>query len=360
MSDGDRENGKDRQIRSKNSQLSTHGDEFGLTLTKVAVAQICRSAGFHGSHRSAINALAEVAVRYICELGKSAKFYANLSGRTCCNVFDIIQGLEDLSSSRGFSGISDVHHCLVRSGIVREIAQFVITEEEVPFRRHIPKFPIPRILKPTTSFAQVGETSIEKHIPDWLPRLPDPHTYAHPPVLEKGSAEGKADMMEQARQRRKIERSFLSLEKKLAYNSTAARRPINVGKGKQVGASNPFLAPPFPHGEKVVSEIACPWEGDAGKKLSVREASIPGIEAAKVGSPHFNSDEKKILPRSRPTIHFKLGADKKSITASFSSDALDDKSDTSILNDDDKDEKKRTTEMVLKEAMEKPHDLAPL
>ena len=109
MSDGGRESGRNQQTTSKKSRLSSRGDEFSHAVTKIAVGQICESVGFHGSNRTAINAMADIMVRYICDLGKSANFYANLAGRTSCNVFDIIQGLEDLSLSRGFSGASDVH-----------------------------------------------------------------------------------------------------------------------------------------------------------------------------------------------------------------------------------------------------------
>ncbi|RZR89489.1 hypothetical protein BHM03_00017220 [Ensete ventricosum] len=353
----------DQQSSLKKSLPSSATDEFGRAVVKIAVAQICETVGFQGSHYSAIDALTEVTIRYIRDLGKSASFYAHLAGRTSCNVFDIIQSLEDLSSQAGFSGASDVHHCLVGSGVVREITHFVTTKEEVPFAQPIPRFPIPRVPKATPSFAQVNKEPPGKHIPDWLPRLPDPHTYVHTPVWNKRTTDAKTDKVEQARQRRKAERSLLSLQKRLASSEAAGFQPTgdgDVGKGKQVVGSNPFLAPPLPYKEKAVSENARLHEADAGKRLSVLETFAPVFEAAKVGSLDFSASDKKVVLRSRPTVHFKIGVDKKSIAASLSSNALDAKKDSWPLRDDEKDDKKRRAEMILREAMEKPHDLAQL
>ncbi|XP_072951365.1 transcription initiation factor TFIID subunit 8-like [Typha angustifolia] len=363
MSDGGRESGRDNQNDSRKSNLSGGSDEFGRAVSKIAVAQILETSGFQSAQRSAIDALADVAIRYICDLGKAARFYANLSGRTSCNVFDVIQGLEDLSSSQGFSAASDVHHCLVNSGVVRDIASFVSTEEEIPFARSIPKFPIARTPKAAPSFAEVGEAVGGKHIPEWLPAFPDPHTYIHTPVWNKRTTDPRADMVEQVRQRRKAEMSLLNLQQRLASNNPAGFTPlieVDADKGKQVVGSNPYLAPPLPYGEKEVSEVAIPSEAPSNKRPSVLETFAPAIEAAKSGVLSADDMEKKCLPSQRPTVHFKFGIDKKSIALPLSSSALDDKKDSWFLRDDERDDKKRRAEMILKEAMENPQELAQL
>ncbi|KAJ8478403.1 hypothetical protein OPV22_022130 [Ensete ventricosum] len=109
MSDGGKERGKNQQTSSKKSRPSGDAD-FGLAISKIAVAQICESTGFRGSHLSANDAMAEIA---------------------------------DLSLSCGFRGASDVRQCLVSSDVVREIAKFVSTEAEVPFFRSIPRLTVP-------------------------------------------------------------------------------------------------------------------------------------------------------------------------------------------------------------------------
>ena len=46
------------------------------------------------------------------------------------------------------------------------------------------------------------------------------------------------------------------------------------------------------------------------------------------GCVDLETNEKKVLPGRRPIVHFKLTVDKKSIAASFSSDALDARNDS--------------------------------
>ncbi|KAG6514855.1 hypothetical protein ZIOFF_025230 [Zingiber officinale] len=362
MSDGGRESERDREIRSKKDQPSA-GDEFGRAVAKVAVAQICESTGFHGCNLSSVDAFSEVVVRYIYDLGESARFYANLAGRTDCNVSDIIQSLEDLSAPLGFPGASDIHRCFVGSGVTREITQYVNSVDEVPFAKPIPKFPISRLPKSSPSFTHVGLEPAGKHIPDWLPRLPEPHTYVHTPVWNKRASDNKVEKIEQENQRRKTEMSLLGLQQRLASNAAAGFQPINgddARKDKQVVAStsNPFLAPPLTYTEKEVSEVAIPREMDEGKKLSAVETLPPIAEAVKSDSLDLDSSEKKLLLTSRPTVHFKIGAEKKSIASSLS--AMTTRKDTLPFRDEEKDDKKKRAEMILREAMEKPHDLAQL
>ncbi|KAJ6800157.1 protein LONGIFOLIA 1-like [Iris pallida] len=91
---------------------------------------------------------------------------------------DVIQGLEDLGFSHGFAGASDVRHCPVDSGPVRDIVQFVSKVEEVPFALAFPKFRIVRSRTPAPSFAWIEEKPAGDHISDWLPPFPNPHSYS--------------------------------------------------------------------------------------------------------------------------------------------------------------------------------------
>nr|CAD1841266.1 unnamed protein product [Ananas comosus var. bracteatus] len=238
-------------------------------------------------------------------------------------------GLEEFGLSQGSSGASDFHCCAVSSGVVREIATFVKTEEERPFAASLPRFPIARSPKLMPSFAEVGRAAGGKHIPEWLPSFPDTHTYIYTPVWNERSTDLRADKLEQVRQRRKAERSLLNLQQRLACNSTSGVLPtvdVDSKKGKQVVESNPFLAPPLLNGEREVSEIVIPSETASTK---------------------------------RPVVTFKFGIAKKSMAASLSLDISDGKKG-SWLRDDEKDDKKRRAEMILKQAMENPQELAQL
>ncbi|KAG9439049.1 hypothetical protein H6P81_019214 [Aristolochia fimbriata] len=366
MSDGGGESGLRSEIEPKKKPA---GDEFGRAIARIAVAQICESVGFQGFQQSALEALSDIAIRYLRDLGKTAHFYANLAGRTDCNVFDIIRGLEDLvGPTQGFSGASDVNHCLLGSGTVREITQYVHTAEEIPFVRPIPRFPVIRAIKTAPSFARLGEAPPGKHVPDWLPALPDPHTYVHTPVWNDRNANPKADKIQQAKQRRKAEKSLLSLQQRLANGSSTQPSvdPIEAGKAKRVMEANPFLAPTLQASEKGVSPPTLPnkldEKGDATKNLSVLETFAPAIEAANSGASENVENERKILPIKRPTVHFKFGIHKKSVATPLAGrpSSATEKMNSWFGRDDEKDDKKRRAEQILKEAMENPQELAQL
>ncbi|KAJ6815480.1 transcription initiation factor TFIID subunit 8-like [Iris pallida] len=349
MSDGGRESGSNNPKKSGRGS----GDEFGRAVARIAVAQICESVGFHSSHESALNALADVAIRFICNLGKAANFSANLANRTEGNVFDLIQGLEELGNSHGFTGASDVHRCLVSSGVVRDIVRFVSSEEEVPFARPVPSFPIVRSQRLAVSFAQIGEKPAGDHIPDWLPPFPDPRTYTQTPVCKERESELRAERLEQERLRRNTEQSLSGLQQRLTCNGEAGP----MLPTSDIINKNPFFMPPLAYGEKPVSDIVVPGQDDAkGKRLSVIETFAPAIEAAKERSLECEISEQKGLPTKRPEVRFRLGTKKKRLPLPSSLGASG-RSDAGWLRDDEKDDRKRRAERILKAAMENGKDL---
>ncbi|XP_042496202.1 transcription initiation factor TFIID subunit 8-like [Macadamia integrifolia] len=369
MSDGGGESGRENKDNDA-KRRSVGGDDFGRAIAKIAVAQILENAGFQSFQQSALEALSDITIRYLRDLGKTAHFYSNLAGRAHCNVFDIIQGLEDLGTSQGFSGASDVNRCLAGSGIVQDITQYVSLAEEIPFARPVPHFPVIRNRRPSPTFLQIEETPPGKHIPSWLPAFPDPHTYVHTPVWNERATDARSDKIEQARQRRKAERSLLSLQQRLAFNGSAASAavdPADAGRLKRAAESNPFLAPPLQFGEKDVSPVAPPAqlsnEVVSEKRVSVLDTFAPAIEAAKSGFCDSADGESKDLPNKRPSVHFKLGIGKKFLAAPLDLD-LHSKSVGKTApwfgRDDEKDDKKRRAEQILKESMENPQELAQL
>ncbi|XP_074570227.1 transcription initiation factor TFIID subunit 8-like [Curcuma longa] len=349
MSYGGKESGRD-QLSSLKKRHLLEGEEFSRYVARIAVSNICQSTGFHSSQQSASYAFADITVRYICMLGKTAIFYANLAGRTSCNVFDVILGLEDFGLLRGYpGGASDVHRCLLSSGIIQELIQFVNTEVDASVRRPIMKFPIPRMPKPTPSFAQVREVPAGNHIPDWLPRFPDPNTYKRTQVWKKRDTDAKEDKVEKTRQRRKAERSLLSIQSKLGFNASAEIQLTvdgDVEKGSKLVANNPFLALPLSCNDKKISEVAIPQELEPGKSSAVLETFVPALEASKVKSLDFDSNDKIALPQRRTTIQFKIRDGKKFTEISPSSHILDAKKNSWFLMDDEKDDKKKRAETI--------------
>ncbi|KAK7294192.1 hypothetical protein RJT34_17078 [Clitoria ternatea] len=342
-------------------------DGFGQATAKIAIAQICEALGFHGAKASALEAFTDVAIRYLVDLGKMAEFYANLSGRSQCSVFDVIRGLEDLEAPRAFSG---------SGGGVGEIMNFVESADEVPFVQPIPRFPVIRERSSIPSFIQMGETPPSKHIPAWLPALPDPHTYIHTPVWDERVSDPREDKIEQARQRRKAERSLLSLQKRLLLCNVSAEattsapvvpsvvdlgregigNDMNVDKNVMLKAANKDAAV----SPKVLGEI-----GD-GNRVSVLEAFGPAIEVLKSGELCCDDEGlegKNELPAVRPTVHFKFRTGKKFIGESL--DMRIQKKDASRKvslagREDERDDKKRRAEYILKQSMENPQELTLL
>ncbi|CAN1143121.1 Transcription initiation factor TFIID subunit 8 [Linum perenne] len=300
-------------------------DEFGHAVAKKAVAQICENVGFDGSKESALDALTDVTIRYLRDLGKTASSNANLCGRAECSIFDVVQGLEDISTSQGFPGAFDSSSCLVSSSTIWDIIDYVGSdEEEIPFAQPVPKFPIVRASKLIPSFIEMNETPPGKHVPGWLPALPDPHTYVHTPMWNERASDPRAEKIEQARQRRKGDRALLSLQQRLVPNNPAV----------------------------------------AASHVSVMEAFAPAIEAAKeVEVDEGDDGEKKLLLEKRPNVNFRLTTRKKLLVESVDLHHLWKKGEgrkgkSSLGREDERDDKKRRAEFILKQSsMENSQEL---
>ncbi|KAL3536245.1 hypothetical protein ACH5RR_004706 [Cinchona calisaya] len=352
------------------SRASTN--DFGRAIAKIAVAQICESVGFESFNDSALESLSDIAVRYLCDLGKTTSSYANSAGRTECNVFDIIQGVEDLGLLRGFSGASEALDCVIESGAVREIMDFVAYAEEIPFAQPVPQFPVVRARKLIPSFLQMGETPGSKHIPDWLPAIPDPHTYRDTPVWNERVTDPRADKIELARQRRKAERSLLTLQQRLVYSadvlpSTSTEPHDSRAEVKFNASENPFLAKPLQSGEKDVSTVTIPDkvmnQADGENHVSLLETFAPAIEAMKDGPFESGHGEEKSLPDKRPVVCLEFKTGKKVF-----GDSLDlrlrnrgsGRTSSWFGHNDEKDDKKRRAEFILRQSMENPQELTQL
>lgn len=371
------------QIPTNNEKKPDGGvDAFGRAVARIAVAQICEGAGFQSCQQSALEALADIAVRYLRDLGKAAHYYAGLAGRTECNAFDVIHAMEDMFAAQGFAGASDViSHSVSGSGTVREIMQYTNRAEEIPFARPVPRFPVVKKRELLPTFLQMKETPPHQHIPPWLPAFPDSHTYKSTPVWNDRKTDPRMAKMEQARQRRKAERSLVSLQQRLASASGSSSLGLAMetdGKGKNSSPSpnpnpnNPFLAPPVGPEEKQVSPVKIPpvLSRPALKLPSVLEAFAPAIDAVKQGLDQVEElDGRRKNPRGsqalsdeRPLVQFKFDFGKKAQMAAHATGALRNETPLSswFSRDEEMDDKKRRVEQILKEAMENPQDLVQL
>ncbi|KAK7394398.1 hypothetical protein VNO78_14925 [Psophocarpus tetragonolobus] len=356
------------------------GDDFARAIAKIAVAQVSESEGFQAFQQSALEALSDVVARYIFNIGKSANCHANLAGRTECNAFDVIQGLEDMGSVQGFTGASDVDHCLESSGVLREIVHFVNEAEPIMFAHPIPRFPVvkERVFNP--SFLQKGEEPPWEHIPAWLPAFPDPQTYSQSPAVNGRGTEPCAVRFELERDNGKGEWPGLNLQQQMVSNmfdKSALVDPVDT-KAKRVAAEgNPFLAAPLKIEDKEVTSVPPPakyFNAVAldnpvvenfveNEPISASETFAPAIEAMKSTCYDSKEDQTKIHVNEKPTVRFKIGIKNKLLGRSIGLIPQKEEHKKTLpwfAMEDEKDDRKRRAEKILRESLENPDQLVQL
>ncbi|CAH8380240.1 unnamed protein product [Eruca vesicaria subsp. sativa] len=342
--------------KDPSSSSSSDSYEFTHAASKSAVAQICETVGYNHSKDPPLESLTGFAIQYILQLGKSATSFANLNGRSQCNVFDIVLALEDLSCNNNVDEerVSLDSCSALRSVKLREIINFVKLsdeeEEEGAFIQTLPRFPVSdnkvkgKMVVP--SFVEIGETPPGKHIPLWLPAFPDPHTYKETPMWVERGLDPRGDKIEQARQRRKAERALLSLQRKLVCR-------ISSGGDRVWGDMDGGVKGEIREDESEVTE-----EERNGDGLSVVEAFAPVLEAARDGGFSEVDAEWK---EKKPVALSKLRTVKKFLGEPLDLTLQMKGEDRAMsLREEDRDDKRRRAEFILRQCMENPVDLNQL
>lgn len=159
-----------RENKQQHTEASSSSD-FSFAVTKVAVAQVCKSVGFRRTQQSALDSLTVVAAKYLETLARSAAAFSNAENRTQSNVFDLTNALHDVSAVYGgFQGGSALHSgdCLLKSSVLKDLSDFVTSTNEIPFAKPIEK----EEEKTEKSALEKAEIRFA-HIPEWLPGFPD-------------------------------------------------------------------------------------------------------------------------------------------------------------------------------------------
>lgn len=153
--------------------------DFSLTVTKVAVSQICQSVGFKAAQRCALDTLTGVATKYMEAISKWAASYSHASNRTEPNLIDLINAAHDMCLFQGFVGASKLdssRDCLLKSSVLKDLSFFVKYTDEIPFAKPIPRHNN-NSSKNLICSAKNGENSkglgFGLHIPKWLPAFPE-------------------------------------------------------------------------------------------------------------------------------------------------------------------------------------------
>lgn len=336
------------------SSSSSSSYEFTHAAAKSAVAQICGSVGYSHFKDPPLESLTGFAIQYVLGLGKSATSFANLNGRSQCNVFDIVLALEDLSGGGDDDErVASLESCL-RSVRLREIIEFVNSsgdeeeeEEESPFLQTLPRFPGRRMMMKVPSFVEVGETPPGKHIPLWLPAFPDPHTYKETPMWIERGLDPRGDKIEQARQRRKAERALLSLQRKLVCR-------ISSGGDRVWGDMLDGTTVKDDIREAESEEEEDKVDSLKRDGLSVVEAFAPALEAAR----EWKQQQQQ---KKKPGALSKLRTEKKFLGEPLDLTLQMKGEDRPLsLREEDRDDKRRRAEFILRQCMENPVDLNQL
>ncbi|XP_050410712.1 transcription initiation factor TFIID subunit 8 [Patella vulgata] len=153
---------------------------------KVAVAALCSENGFTSSDDSALETLTELLQSFLTEVGRSARAYCELSGRTEAMVSDVAMALVNM----GFN--------------IESIAGHAKRPNKSVF------IPPAQMTQPVIhKTLQAGERKTHpSHIPDHLPQFPDPHTYIRTLTHQQPLNEYQLMREKAASQKRDVERAL--------------------------------------------------------------------------------------------------------------------------------------------------------
>ena len=71
-------------------------DRYSRQVARIAVAQMAETAGFDGVQESAVEVLADLMLRYVAQLASTSHAYAEVAGRTDCNVNDVVSSISEI------------------------------------------------------------------------------------------------------------------------------------------------------------------------------------------------------------------------------------------------------------------------
>ncbi|CAK9164058.1 unnamed protein product [Ilex paraguariensis] len=143
--------------------------------------------------------------------------------------------------------------------------------------------------------------------------------------------------------------------------------PVDGRHGLEFDVNDsPFLSEHAQARQKDVSPVVLPAKfsdnGNMGNHIPLLETFAPAIEALK-GNIHESGDGDNILPDKRPAVFLEFKAGKKILGEPLDLSLLKTglgKTATVLGRDDEKDDRKRRAEYILRQSMENPQELTQL
>ncbi|WOG96962.1 hypothetical protein DCAR_0416301 [Daucus carota subsp. sativus] len=154
----------------KSESQTSQSSPYHLAVTRVAVAQICRSVGFKSVQNSALSVITDIAGKYLQAIASGAVSAANSAGRTESNVVDIVAALEHLHSNTGFPGGSGVNFGFCSSGLLTDVMKFVKYTDEIPFAKPLRR---ERLRDKISNTCYENCENRRSYVPKWLPLMPE-------------------------------------------------------------------------------------------------------------------------------------------------------------------------------------------
>uniref|UniRef100_A0A182LXE1 PHD-type domain-containing protein n=1 Tax=Anopheles culicifacies TaxID=139723 RepID=A0A182LXE1_9DIPT len=128
--------------------------EYAQAVLKVAVAQICRTIGWHSTHASTMDLLIDVTQHFLREISRIMHRYCELYNRTEANLDDLALAYKEI-------GIN-----------LEELMEYVQFVDPIPLTLEVPRFPLPK--ESNLNFLKPGSREVltrPVHIPEYMPPL---------------------------------------------------------------------------------------------------------------------------------------------------------------------------------------------
>lgn len=179
-------------------------EDYSRHVARVVAAQVAEASGFDACQDSAVEVLGDLLLRYLSTLCSSSHGYAELAGRSQCNLADVMLALEDLGVTPE-DLLQHTQYQVCRQVYTRHTrcrpapataahhtpatpatpaARMLCTTHTatqasgVPFAHTLAEYPVHAQTALPPTFADRREPHAP-HIPPFLPAFPDPHTYQH-------------------------------------------------------------------------------------------------------------------------------------------------------------------------------------